>query len=166
MNIHKLIQQLNFDVNNKGVQGNLTHPHIWFCNIILCHNIVMFILLNYIVSYCIHYVIILSCFVPILHYYWYYFTVVYLYCLILSHVIPNSFYILQFMLWQLCFGNLSNYSILFSDKSCFYHLIHSLYCVSNITRKHPVSHTPLLCCTLGDIKRQTLHSIGKINKGI
>ena len=36
----------------------------------------------------------------------------------------------------------------------------------NITRKHPDSPTPISCCTLGDNKRHTLHSIGKINRGI
>ena len=35
--------------------------------------------------------------------------------------------------------------------------------LGSLTRKHPDSPTPLLCCTLGDIKRWTLHSIGKIN---
>jgi hypothetical protein len=28
-----------------------------------------------------------------------------------------------------------------------------IYHMTNITRKHPVWPTPLLCCTLGDIKR-------------
>ena len=45
---------------------------------------------------------------------------------------------------------------------CVYVCMQCYVMLCNVTRKHPDSPTPLLCCTLGD----TLHSFGKINKGI